>query len=260
VRLHQFADGLRRLRGRVLGLGAPNDLGLYAARYERHARRHRGPTSVGGETFELVGLLELGLLQMEGLKPDHTLVDIGCGVGRLAQFVIGELESGRYVGTDLSPTMLRRAAACIAETQPDSSCHVELQRQRTHSIEMDDGSVDFLCAFSVFTHVEHEDAYLQLVDAMRVCKPGGRMLFSCLPLDQRGARKIFLESASHNVQARWLIGPRSVVTSRDLMESIARLAGWRVSRWYSGDEANIIHPRSGEMHALGQSTCVLEKP
>jgi SAM-dependent methyltransferase len=258
--LQQLADALRRLRVRALGLGPPDDLSFYAARYERHTKRHPGALSVGGETFELVGLLELGLLLMEGLKPSHTLVDLGCGVGRLAQFAVGHLESGCYIGTDISPTMLKRARALIRQAHPNSPCRVALHRQRTHSLPLDDGIADFLCAFSVFTHVEHEDAYRQLCDALRVCKPGGRMLFSCLPLELEGARAVFLESATNNVQARWLIGPRSVTTSRDLMESIARLAGWRVLHWYDGDQPNVVHPQTGERHALGQSTCVLERP
>ena len=41
----------------------------------------------------------------------------------------------------------------------------------------------------------------------------------------------------------------------DFMESIARLAGSRVRRWYRGDEENV--PLDGR-HDFGQSVCVLE--
>ena len=41
------------------------------------------------------------------------------------------------------------------------------------------------------------------------------------------------------------------------MEVVATMAGWRVDRWYDGDQENIIDPATGKRHGLGQSTLVL---
>ena len=63
--------------------------------------------SIGNGDYELIGRIELGLLLMEGLRPDSTLVDFGCGTGRLAVHVIPRLQrGGRYIGIDISETML----------------------------------------------------------------------------------------------------------------------------------------------------------
>jgi len=258
--LDTLTHALTRLRTRILGLGPSDDLGLYASRYEALARHHDNSEAVGGGSFDLFGELELGLLQTEGLAPGDRLLDLGCGGGRLARQVVPYLVGGQYIGSDLSPTMLARARSLLAEEVGDPPCEVELLLQTRHVLPLTDASVDFVCAFSVFTHVEHEDTYHHLVDALRLTRRGGRMLLSCLPLDVPGADEIFLESASRNVRARWAVGPRNVVTHTGLVEAIARLAGWRVLRWYAGDEANIKHPKTGQLHALGQSTCVLEKP
>jgi ubiquinone/menaquinone biosynthesis C-methylase UbiE len=137
---------------------------------------------------------------------------------------------------------------------------VELIHQRRHRLPLEDASFDFVCAFSVFTHVEHEDVLGQLREAHRLTRSGGRMLFSCLPIELDRAREVFLRSARDNVRARWLVAPRNVVTARPLMEWIAELAGWRVLRWVDGEREPIAHPGTGALHALGQSTCVLARP
>ncbi len=83
-------------------------------------------------------------------------------------------------------------------------------------------------------------------------------MFSCLPLDLAAARDIFLASADWSLEERWA-QVRNVTTSVDLMNAIARLAGWEPVRWYRGDENNVRVPGRSEMWGLGQSTCVLEK-
>jgi hypothetical protein len=122
-----------------------------------------------------------------------------------------------------------------------------------------DASADLICAFSVFTHMEHEDAYRYLIDGLRVTRAGGRFVFSCLPLELELSREIFREAAAFSLAERWR-RVRNVITSRDLMDSIADLAGWRVISWYRGDEPTFDVPGLRERAALGQSVCVLERP
>src|SRR5687768_3992335 len=81
----------------------------YESLYETHAQQVESDHVIGQGDFDLIGRTELGVLLMEGLKPEHTLVDLGCGVGRLAVHVIPNLVGGSYVGIDISQTMLTRA-------------------------------------------------------------------------------------------------------------------------------------------------------
>ncbi len=113
-----------------------------------------------------------------------------------------------------------------------------------------------ICAFSVFTHMEHEDSYRYLKEASRVVRAGGRFIFSCLPMNLKGTHDVFLAEASIDLQTRWN-RPRNITTSIDFMTEVARLAGWTPLRWYKGDEPNIGRG-NGEMRCLGQSSCVLE--
>src|SRR5262249_14735578 len=119
-----------------------------------------------------------------------------------------------------------------------------------------DRRADLLCAFSVFTHMEHEDTYRYLCEARRIVRPGGQMIYSCLPMTLEYARQVFLHQAARSMTERWR-EVRNVVTSVDLMDSIATMAGWRAVHWIRGDE-NYSRLPGFEGWQVGQSVCVLE--
>ncbi len=139
-----------------------------------------------------------------------------------------------------------------------SSCSRQPCRNTWRRFELDANSVDMICAFSVINHMEHEDAYLYLKEALRIVRPGGRFVFSCLPINTKRARKIFLRSAKVDLQTRYST-VRHVATSKDFMTDIAPLAGWTPIRWYDGDERN-IQLNNGELYQFNQSICILEAP
>jgi ubiquinone/menaquinone biosynthesis C-methylase UbiE len=229
----------------------------YETLYEAHARAHSAEDAVGGGSFDLIGRLELEVLLMEGLKPTDTLLDFGCGTGRLAIHAIPTLVGGCYIGIDISQSMLDEAQRCIQEKIPGPQCQILWAKQTTPAYPLDAGSVDMICAFSVFTHMEHEDTYRYLKEALRIIRPGGRFILSCLPMNLKLAQNVFLKSAEADLQARWS-EVRNVTTSVDFMTEIAELAGWTPVRWYDGEKQNIQLPESRELHALGQSVCVLQ--
>ena len=245
------------LRDKLFPLRVGND--TYENVYETYAREIEVDQVIGAGDFELIGRLELALLQMEGLRPDHTLVDLGCGIGRLALHAIPALKSGSYIGIDISQTMLKRARAKVDKAVPNPPCTVKWLHQTTSDFELPRNSTDMICAFSAFTHMEHEDSYRYLKEALRIIKPGGRFIFSCLPLNLAAAKEVFQSSARMDLKTRWK-DVRNVTTSVDYMTEIARLAGWEVVRWYAGDQPNIGPVNNGKMYPLGQASCILEAP
>ncbi len=254
---------LRALAAAVPGLGLTGSAdprtwtnNVYEALYDAHARLH-GDEVIGDGSFELIGRLELSVLLAEGLQPAHRVIDLGCGTGRLALHLIPALTGGEYVGIEVSTTILERARERIRVAIPTPPCRVQWVHQTSPRFPFDDGSVDMLAAFSVFTHMEHEDTYRYLLDARRIVKPGGRFIFSCLPMSLDIAHKIFLNSAEADFQHRWN-SVRNVTTSEPLMETIARLAAWTPVRWYRGDEPNITLVDTDDVWPFGQSICVLQ--
>ena len=160
---------------------------------------------------------------------------------------------------DISETMLRRARQTVSTAHPDPPCRVKWLRSTGTTFPLRTASADFICAFSVFTHMEHEDSDRYLVDALRVVRPDGRFVFSCLPLELDFARQVFRDSASVSLSERWSRA-RNVATSRDFMDAISELAGWHIVAWHRGDEPTVPLAGINERAAFGQSICVLERP
>jgi ubiquinone/menaquinone biosynthesis C-methylase UbiE len=254
---------LERLKKRLSAIDrrtedAGGDL-TYEELYEARIKSTSPDAAIGtgsSLTFDTVGRLELEFLTREGLRSTDTLVDLGCGTGRLAVHAVAVLTGGHYVGIDISRTMLDEARKRVEQAIPDPPCRVSWMHQTSQVFELDDGSVDMICAFSVINHMEHEDAYLYLKEALRIVRPGGRFVFSCLPVGTDRAREVFLKSAGMDMRTRHR-RVRHVVTSRELMTNIAQMAGWTVVRWHDGDE-EIQLTDTGERHRFNQSVCVLE--
>ena len=230
---------------------------MYEDLYERHAQELSPVTSIGDGDYDQIGRIELSALLAAGLGPEHTLVDFGCGTGRLAIHVIPRLPRGAYVGIDISRTMLTHAQSSVDARCAGASCQVSWKHQTVTAFDLPAESVDFFAVFSVFTHMEHEDSYRYLLDGRRVARQGARFVFSCLTMDLPAARGIFLTSAGSSVAARWK-SVRNVTTTYEYMAALAEMAGWRVDAWFKGDEQLIpLDGGAGQKVALGQSVCVL---
>lgn len=130
---------------------------------------------MGGQYLQ-IGILESSALRTLGLQPCDTLVDIGCGSGRLP-FSLKDYLSGRFIGTDILDEALAYAAERCARPDWSFLPHYEA------SIPVEDGIADFVTFFSVFTHLLDEDIYRFLAEAHRVLKPGGRAVFSFLDFE-----------------------------------------------------------------------------
>jgi len=127
--------------------------------------------AVGGDYVHF-GAIECAVLRHAGLADGMTLIDLGCGSGRLAA-VLGARMRVFYIGIDIVQSLLDYAAT---KAPPDYRfiLHREL------NIPAPDQSADMLAAFSVFTHLLPAETYLYLKDAARVLRPGGRLVFSFL--------------------------------------------------------------------------------
>ena len=228
----------------------------YADLYRRCAKEAASDEDIVGQGYDWIGDVELAVLLECGLRPSSTLVDFGCGTGRLAVKAIPTLSGGAYIGIEIAEDILERAVRNVAAACPDPPCEVIWLHNTGTTFPLDDASADMICAFSVFTHLEHEDVYAYLVDARRAIKPSGCFVFSCLPLELPYARQIFRDSAALALADRW--GKvRNIVTSRELMDEIAGLAGWEPARWYRGDQATFGSASDRSHRLLGQSVCLL---
>jgi ubiquinone/menaquinone biosynthesis C-methylase UbiE len=127
--------------------------------------------AVGGD-FESVGRIEASAVRHAGLRDSMSLIDLGCGSGRLA-WALGQSMRIDYLGIDIVQALLD-----YAKTRSPPTYRYLLNR--TLTIPAPDTSADMVAAFSVFTHLLHPETYLYMEDIRRVLRPGGRLVFSFL--------------------------------------------------------------------------------
>lgn len=109
---------------------------------------------IGGLWDEL-GSLQLDYLCSQGMKPEHRLLDIGCGSLRLGVKAANYLNAGNYVGTDLNESFLdvgyrEEILPAGLETKLPRSNLVVDGEFTFHGLPK---NIDFAIAQSVFTHL-----------------------------------------------------------------------------------------------------------
>lgn len=135
------------------------------------------------------GLLRI-LVDVGGLKPDEHLLDVGCGVGRMAIVLTGYLgPQGSYEGFDVVREGIEWCQANITPRFPRfrftvADVYNGVYRPDAPSTARDyrfpypDASFDFVFLMSVFTHMLPPDVENYVREISRVLRPGGRCLIT----------------------------------------------------------------------------------
>jgi 2-polyprenyl-3-methyl-5-hydroxy-6-metoxy-1,4-benzoquinol methylase len=198
--------------------------------------------AVGG-AYEETGIKERAILGYAGLRPGMSLVDIGCGSGRLAT-ALRDMELD-YLGTDVVQKLLDYARS---KAPP----HFRFVRHTDLSVPAPSASVDMICAFSVFTHLQHTETYLYLTDFLRALKPGGAVVFSFLEFATDHHWPVF---ASTVEQFKAKTMPHlNMFIERNVIRIWADHVGFELVEIVNGADA----PWAGA--PLGQCTAILRKP
>jgi len=103
--------------------------------------------------------------------PGDTVVEIGCGVGRLTRAISPEV--GRVISLDISENML-------AIARQANLPNVDFRVAEGFTLpSVPDASVELVLAYCVFQHLPSEDALKSYLQEMhRVLRPGGVMAFT----------------------------------------------------------------------------------
>jgi SAM-dependent methyltransferase len=111
------------------------------------------------------GVTAMALLGL--VDPSWVVADLGCGTGNAAEALSPHV--ARVVCVDQSPTMLSAARQRLAGLG-----NVEFQEGELARLPLGDSCVDAAVAMLVLHHVEDPTAALR--EAVRILKPGGRLL------------------------------------------------------------------------------------
>jgi SAM-dependent methyltransferase len=140
---------------------------------------------VGDSDFRATGDEFLRLfVELGGLHSDERVLDVGCGIGRMARPLAGYLRPpGAYEGFDVVPEAVawcqrryadhphfgfRLADVSNGFYRPEAG-----SAARDYSFPYPDAGFDFAFATSLFTHLLPEEADRYLAEMARVTRPGG---------------------------------------------------------------------------------------
>jgi ubiquinone/menaquinone biosynthesis C-methylase UbiE len=199
--------------------------------------------AVGGAYLH-IGKIEADLMRHAGLRDGMALLDLGCGSGRLAHALGAGGVAVDYTGVDIVKALLDYAAA-------KSPAHFRFVLNRALAVPAPDASLDFICAFSLFTHLLHHETYIYLQDSHRALKRDGKLVFSFLEFAEKTHWAIF-ESTAEGARNKTLPHLNSFI-ERDVIGLWASKLGFASEGFIDAGAA--VSPAG----ALGQTTVILRK-
>jgi SAM-dependent methyltransferase len=166
---------------------------------------------VGDGDYKAVGLEFRELFtEYGGLKPEHRVLDVGCGIGRMAVPLTGYLAgSGDYHGFDIVKKGVEWCQANITPRYPNFHfLHSDVRNKfynpngayeaSSYRFPYDDGSFDFIFLTSVFTHMFPADMENYSSEITRVLRPGGTCFITMFLLNEESQSLIEKKMSTQN--------------------------------------------------------------
>jgi len=187
------------------------------------------------ENFVEIGRLVRGHLQeLCGLQPEHDVLEIGCGAGRIAIPLTQYLSpAGSYEGFDVVPELVAWCTDAISAHHPNFRFRLAdvfngfyrdagATRARDFAFPFPDERFDLVVANSVFTHMLPEDVERYVAESARVLREGGRFFATFYLVNDESVRLIesgaaelefTIDRGSHRVE--WEHDPEGAVALSD---------------------------------------------
>jgi SAM-dependent methyltransferase len=203
------------------------------------------------------------LVELAGLQPEDRVLDVGCGIGRMARPLAGYLApQGSYDGFDVDR---RGIGWCRRRYRRHANFRfrvADLYNRRynpagAHSaaeyrFPYDDGSFDVVLCASVVTHLLEGEADHYLAEIARVLAPGGRALITFFVLD--GDSRAAIAQGRAGLPFLDADGEVAVVSEDVPEEAVAYDQAWMIDALgRNGLDFDSVHPGSWSGHQGARS-------
>jgi trans-aconitate 2-methyltransferase len=148
---------------------------------EDQSQPGRAEADWDGASYDRVSLPQANwgrtVLARLDLTGDETVLDAGCGSGRVTEELLARLPEGRVVALDASPSMLAQARARLADAG-DKVAFVEVDLLSLRPGDLRGAApVDAVLSTATFHWVtDHDKLFTNLHDVLR---PGGQLVAQC---------------------------------------------------------------------------------
>ncbi|HET9906563.1 MAG TPA: methyltransferase domain-containing protein [Anaerolineales bacterium] len=163
----------------------------------------RSMTFIGGGDFIKVGEgFKKHFVELGDLKPTDRVLDVGCGIGRMAIPLTSYLsEQGEYWGFDIVKAGIDWGQKRISSKFGNFHfLHSDVYNKhynpegriqaRDYRFPFESGFFDFVFLTSVFTHMLPPDVENYMSEISRVLKPGGKCLITFFILNEESVRLV----------------------------------------------------------------------
>lgn len=133
---------------KVLDLAQENPLKKIARQIQKEAPYTGGPI----QHFEQVGRETIITLLQNGLRPDHKILDFGCGALRLGYWIMRLVERGNYYGIEPDVGMLKSGLKYALGANLMQAKRPKFSTNRECDFSVFDVEFDFVVARSILTH------------------------------------------------------------------------------------------------------------
>jgi len=184
----------------------------------RHLIRAAGIGGNSSAEFKELGQKQLRYcVELAALRPCENILEVGCGIGRLAAAMTKYLsQTGRYEGFDIGTVGIGWCQSRITPKCPNFRFRVVDVYNRDYNpkgsitpsqyrFPFGDESFDLVFVYSVFTHMIPADFEHYLSEISRVLKANGRSVISFLLINSESER--LLEAGYSVIDLRYRAGP-----------------------------------------------------
>ncbi len=183
------------------------------------------------------------------LKPDESILDVGCGCGRVALPLTRYMEpQGRYEGLEIVPAFVNWCQQHISSRYPNFHfVHADIFsgaynpkgtfKAAEYKFPYRDDSFDVVFLSSVFTHMLPKDVENYLSQVTRVIKKNGRCWVSYFLLDADGTRR-----AGSLTTVRFMDTGEYYTTDRDVPEKAVGYKENTIRKLYEKNKLEIMPP------------------